>query len=407
MTNMKMFLKVLISCLLVIGCQNVNIRDKNQLVTFNLKELPKITTVKLSDLGFVDIEYIPLETNEQCLIQNTINLGSFSDKLIVNESSFIIRHYNTILKFKDNGTFVAKIGTEGRGPNEFQACHDVETNEKGEKIFIVDGFKKKLFIYAGNGDFIKTVNFPFNGFGYFRYIGGKFLCYTDNHLGNIKTSFNLIDTNGIIIKSFANRYPFFKPNNDAYGFNHENLFYVFNYKLFKKEVYSDTIYSFEDMNFKPHLVIKVGDKLMTTKARAEFAGIDLAKNFITPLNLFEFGDYVFYDFRYKFELSLNGASSEIYSFIGSKKNSFQALINSEAGLINDLDGGPSIEPLTIKNDKTIIACIDAIKLKSLVTSESFKKSVPKYPEKKKELEKLANSLKETDNPVLMLVRLKK
>ena len=33
--------------------------------------------------------------------------------------------------------------------------------------------------------------------------------------------------------------------------------------------------------------------------------------------------------------------------------------------------------------------------------------LPKYPEKKKELEKLANSLKETDNPVLIIVRLKK
>ena len=38
---------------------------------------------------------------------------------------------------------------------------------------------------------------------------------------------------------------------------------------------------------------------------------------------------------------------------------------------------------------------------------SSKIPVPKYPEKKKELEKLANSLKETDNQILMIVRLKK
>jgi hypothetical protein len=50
--------------------------------------------------------------------------------------------------------------------------------------------------------------------------------------------------------------------------------------------------------------------------------------------------------------------------------------------------------------------IDAIDLKNHVASEAFKKSKPLYPEKKKELEKLANSLKETDNPVLVLVRLK-
>jgi len=37
---------------------------------------------------------------------------------------------------------------------------------------------------------------------------------------------------------------------------------------------------------------------------------------------------------------------------------------------------------------------------------TFKNSTPKYPEKKKELATLADSLKETDNPVLIMLRLK-
>ena len=36
----------------------------------------------------------------------------------------------------------------------------------------------------------------------------------------------------------------------------------------------------------------------------------------------------------------------------------------------------------------------------------LKKITPKYSEKKKALEKLANSLDENDNPVLMIVKLK-
>jgi len=46
-------------------------------------------------------------------------------------------------------------------------------------------------------------------------------------------------------------------------------------------------------------------------------------------------------------------------------------------------------------------------IKAHVGTETFINSSPKYPEKKKELEKLANSLKETDNPVLVMVRLKR
>ncbi len=84
----------------------------------------------------------------------------------------------------------------------------------------------------------------------------------------------------------------------------------------------------------------------------------------------------------------------------------QVLFKPEEGIINDLDGGVNILPLTIKDDNTIIGWVDAIKLKAHVASETFKKSSPKYPEKKKKLEKLAGSLNETDNPVLMMVRLK-
>jgi len=192
-------------------------------------------------------------------------------------------------------------------------------------------------------------------------------------------------------------------NKDAFGYSHENIFYQFNKRLFKKEVYSDTIYAFENMTFKPHLVINVGEKLITPKARTEFAGMDLAKKYITPRNLFEFGDYVYYEFSYNFAIP----NSEKYGFIGSKKNNTQVLIDPEKGIINDLDGGLNVLALTIKDDNTLIGWVEAIKLKTHVASEEFKKSTPKYPEKKKELEFLANRLKETDNPVLVLVRLKK
>ena len=66
----------------------------------------------------------------------------------------------------------------------------------------------------------------------------------------------------------------------------------------------------------------------------------------------------------------------------------QVLFKPEEGIINDLDGGVNILPLTIKDDNTIIGWVDAIKLKAHVASETFKNSSPKYPEKKEKLEKL-------------------
>jgi hypothetical protein len=59
------------------------------------------------------------------------------------------------------------------------------------------------------------------------------------------------------------------------------------------------------------------------------------------------------------------------------------------------------------NREYLIELIDPYQLKIHISSNEFKNSAPKYPEKKKELQILANSLKETDNPVLMVVRLNK
>jgi hypothetical protein len=78
-----------------------------------------------------------------------------------------------------------------------------------------------------------------------------------------------------------------------------------------------------------------------------------------------------------------------------------------SGLYNDIDGGPRFFPTKQVNDSTMLMWVKANELKDHVASDDFKKTTVKYPEKKKELEKLANSLKETDNPVLMFVTFRK
>ena len=75
-------------------------------------------------------------------------------------------------------------------------------------------------------------------------------------------------------------------------------------------------------------------------------------------------------------------------------------------IYNNVDAGPSFFPMVSVNDSTLAMWIDANQLKAHIASKAFKISTPKYPAKKKELERLANSLDENDNPVLMLVKLK-
>jgi hypothetical protein len=401
---MKVFIISIFIVSLMLCCKDVNNENKDQLIIFDLKKIPEIKHLKLSELGFEDIEYIPLETNERSMLPNIDELTFMANNMIIAENNyFLIQHWNLILKFRNDGSFVCRIGTEGRGPTEYTVAHDIDVNPENHTIFLVSAWQKKFNVYSDNGEFIRSFQMPIYGPVKFRFVDGNILCYSDNLQGNVENSFVLMDTNGIILKNFSNKYPFNR-HKAAFGFARENLFYRFHNQLLKKEVYSDTIYIYKNMDFRPSLVIKVGEKLITPKARSEFEGMEIGKKYINPFNLFEFGYFVYYAFGYEFKL---GGESKVYGFFGSRKNNYQSVINLKEGLINDLDGGPNFLPLTTKDDNTVIAIIDALKLKTHVASIDFKNSKPKLPQKKKELEKLAYTLKETDNPVLVLVKLKK
>jgi len=85
-------------------------------------------------------------------------------------------------------------------------------------------------------------------------------------------------------------------------------------------------------------------------------------------------------------------------------NTFEQI--EPTGIYNDIDGGVNFYPKQANFNDLLISWIRAFELKQYIASNTFQSSIPKYPEKKKTLVKLADSLDDNDNPVLMLVRLK-
>ena len=133
------------------------------------------------------------------------------------------------------------------------------------------------------------------------------------------------------------------------------------------------------------MVIGVGKKQVTPKVRSECDMLEICANYIQPMNLLEFGDFIYYAFIDKFV----PGDVRIYGYIGSKKNNFQALFNLGEGITNDLDGGPNIIPLTTKDDNTIITMIDALTLKKYIASpNNLKIQLPNIPKRKKNLKNL-------------------
>lgn len=399
---MKTLIKYLSLTITIIVIHNLQVKAQEKIKTFNLTGTLKPSTIKLTELGFADIEYIPLQTNELSLISD-INIVFFNDysinKLISVEDFFIIKNRDRVLKFGQDGSFLARIGKIGRGPTEINQIEDLDVDRTNNNVFMVSGWQKKFYQYSPKGDFNNTFKVPFY-VREFRFIDDMILCYCGNNRGDNENSFVLFDKQGNTVKKFSNKYPFTQKS--GYGFTHEILFYTHNKKLLTKEICSDTVYSFDNKSFKPYFVINVGKKQITSKVRSESNMYEICANYIQPMNLLEFGGFVFYAFIDKF---VEG-DVRIYGFIGSKKYNYQVIFSLGEGITNDIDGGPGIIPLTTKDDNTIITLIEPLTLKRHILSEEFKKSTPKYPDKKKELKEFASRMKETDNPILVIVKMR-
>lgn len=146
----------------------------------------------------------------------------------------------------------------------------------------------------------------------------------------------------------------------------------------------------------------------------EFNSIDeyMAKRYgyWEPKLLFETGQFIVYRCYFKKPIiALIDKSDKRTSIVYYESKHGSNGWNYTGGIINDIDGGLMFQPeyYFIEDDRELICNLNnSNDIKSHVSSNDFKNSIPLFPEKKKEFEKLADKLNETDNPVLMVIRLK-
>lgn len=100
---------------------------------------------------FDSIYYVPLETNDNCLIKRI-------DKLLYADSLFFVfdGKSENVLKFTDKGKFLFNVGSFGKGPAEYLQISDVGINKKDREIYILSNNARKLLKYDFDGNFIKS-----------------------------------------------------------------------------------------------------------------------------------------------------------------------------------------------------------------------------------------------------------
>lgn len=76
----------------------------------SIKYEPKI--ILLSEIAS-DVQYIPLETNDNCLIGGELNISISGNDIIAAD-----HQTRSFYRFNNSGKYINKIGNQGQGPGE-------------------------------------------------------------------------------------------------------------------------------------------------------------------------------------------------------------------------------------------------------------------------------------------------
>lgn len=342
----------------------------------------------LSDIAD-DINYIPLD--------NSYMLGTIYDNIeFINNSIYLSVKDIGILVFDKTGKTLRKIGNKGRGPGEFVYNFMFTVDEKTESVYVLDHANIKVYSKAGDflrsfslkdyGDLVQSIKMYNSNVYAFYYIPFE----------NADYKWITVDSLGYLIKKEKRKAPPFTAN-----FTAGEGAYLFQNRISYWDSFVDTVFTIMDLNERPSIIISPGEHRFP---KIQNMTPDRISQYLRIKQIFETNHFLI--IRYVFK-----DKKEIVLINKEDRNTF--LTNWEfggsSGIVNDLDGGPSFVPENYykENGKEyIVGLVYAYKLKNLVSSTEFKNNSPKYPKKKKEFETLSNRLKETDNPVLMIVKLK-
>jgi hypothetical protein len=360
--------------------------------------------ILLSDIAD-DIKYFPLD--------NSIPFINF--KYIITHDNFYFSAKDIgILKFDRKGRLIKKIGKHGRGPEEYMYGMDFTVDEKTENVFVLDPGIVKVYSHSGN--FLRDINIKAysGGYGFSDIETYNSLLFFSDNLSNGDSKYNwvFLDTLGNLIAKKENSVPVFENNIEM-----KAGVYRFEDKLFYFNYFNDTIFSiYPNLSYRAAYLFAKGE-FRWPRAKINFTSdsqlISELNKLFKPGNMFETKRFIVFSYSYldKYPIIFIEKKTK-KTFLALKyDNTLGSILKYKPFLINNLDGGmpltENIKYYSENDEEFITTLINPFDLKLFISSKEFKNSIPKYPEKKKELELLANTLKETDNPVLMIVRLKK
>ncbi|HCT95079.1 MAG: hypothetical protein A2X19_09955 [Bacteroidetes bacterium GWE2_39_28] len=401
---MKRILFLLIVVFTTCQCSNSE-KDKELRVIDVEGGVGKGRLVKLSEIA-ESIEYIPLETNSELMLGKI-----FYDRIFYEKGVFYLmeRDQSTIL-FDKKGRYLNKISKPGKGPRDVNMSLDVDVDLKTGNIILME--RQKIIEYSTDGELLKTVFFRENPLlaelhlNRFKKIGNNYFLLL--HVNEkTRNSIMVMDTTTEIVSKVVylqEDYEIFsgKPLQVT-----QPNFYKYKESVRLINGYSNCILTIDEnhnidtayyLNFGKYRADINNPDQFTFKAPWLWSRFEIYESDRFLLMTYHLGPLSEkpsrvigrrgpYDYQHE------------HSVFDKKTGKFQFIHQPEInqlGFVEDFEGGPAFWPKYVSSDGYLITYMYAREFKT--HAETHKVS--------DKFKKIAQSMNDTDNPVIVRVKLK-
>jgi hypothetical protein len=333
------------------------------------------------------ISYINLETDSNCFIAHIDKIIFFKKNVYILDKTG-----KKLLVFNCKGDHLFNIGSFGKGPGQFINPIDFVIDRKNKHIEIYDITQRKNLIYHLDGHFLYEKLMPFRFIFYEKLDNDVYVFQTrkiDNYLNNKNLPFDVLMTNkdNSLIRKYFKYDPALKERGGAVDLT--QVFTWCNDTLLISKLFIDTTYFInkDDLTLKPAFVFDYNKySLPQNKRNLKFSK---AVSLINTPGKYAFGHMIhgISDSLVCFTYGFNNPIFEkriLGLYFRKTKRSY-----SISRIINDMDNGTFAMPILCNTD-TLISALYPENAMPELTNRCIKLS----------------KWKETDNPVLMLMKIK-
>lgn len=355
--------------------------------------IDNIKPVLLSSIGR-ELEYIPLETSQNCLLKRITQID-FSSSYI-----FVCDFYK-LLQFDRKGKFIRQIGAIGRGPGEYIYVSGYCIDEIKKKVYIIAWGINSVLEFDFNGVFIRSFKISFPSFQFLKTDSNSFsfVIINSSSTNDSENRIIITDSMGVPKVKIKNHNRFYsKPGLMA----SKIPMYYFKDTIRILESRVDTLNTFENTKHKPYAIFSFGQVKMEPDIKIPFQNperdevTNRIKEKLWIWTISENNKYLFL----KFNLGISDSSK----FCIFNKQTEGTTFLEQHGFKNDLDGGITFWPKYIYNDTVLVDYEDAFNLLKMINkkqSTGLEETNSKISDK---FLMLSKGLTETSNPVLIVLK---